>query len=98
MRPTISFRRRRFSRRRGITACFPVRKRKTQRAEQAWLMTVARAAPRTPQWKTKMNTGSRAMLRRAPISTVSIPVRAKPWALIKGFMPTPVRTNTVPAR
>ena len=47
--------------------------------ENAWEITVARAAPRTPMWNPKIKTGSRIMLEIAPINTESIPVFANPW-------------------
>ena len=56
-------------------ACFPVRKRSTHAAERNCEMTVASAAPCTPMFRTKINTGSRAMLTTAPSSTVIIPMR-----------------------
>ena len=51
--------------------------------ENAWEITVARAAPRTPMWNPKIKTGSRIMLEIAPINTESIPVFANPWAVMK---------------
>ena len=60
----------------------PVRKRKVQAAEAAWEMTVAMAAPCTPMSKIKMKTGSRMMFKTAPIRVVTMPMRAKPCALM----------------
>ena len=59
---------------------------------------VARAAPRTPKPSTKMNTGSSTMLVTAPISTLSMAVVAKPWALMKVFRPSASCTKMVPIR
>ena len=60
----------------------PVRKRKVQAAEAAWEMTVAMAAPCTPMSSAKMKMGSRMIFKTAPISVVTMPMRAKPWALM----------------
>ena len=79
-------------------ALFPVRKASTQAADSPWENTVAKAAPRTPMWNTKMRTGSRAMFTAAPSSTVIMPTRPKPWALMKGFIPRLTMTNRVPHR
>ena len=57
---------------------FPQRKDSTQTAETVWLKMVARAAPWTPIWKPKMKIGSRMIFNTAPMSTVFIPVLAKP--------------------
>ena len=70
----------------------------THAADKNWEMIVARAAPRTSMRKPKMNTGSRMMLATAPRSTVCIPIRPKPWELIKAFIPSPIITNTLPSR
>ena len=61
-------------------------------------MMVARAAPRTPMWRTKIKSGSRIRFRTAPMETVSIPVIPNPWALIKLFMPRLIMTKSVPIR
>ena len=79
-------------------AFFPVRNRRTHTAEQAWARMVARAAPSTPMSKTKIKTGSRTMFTMAPRPTVSIPVLAKPWELMKGFRPRLTMTKRVPMR
>ena len=60
----------------------PQRKAITQVQETPWEMTVARAAPFTPMPRAKMKMGSRMMLHMAPMSTVSILVLAKPWAVM----------------
>ena len=70
----------------------------TQAALTAWDRMVARAAPRTPMSKTKMNTGSSTMFRIAPMSTEHIAVMARPWALMKVFRPRASWTKTVPSR
>ena len=74
----------------------PVRKRMIQMAPTAWLSTVAMAAPRTPRPKRKMRMGSSTMLMTAPMTVVSILVLAKPCAVMKGFMPSTMRTQTEP--
>ena len=61
-------------------------------------MIVARAAPCTPNLKEKIKIGSKIILTTAPINTVNIPILAKPWLLIKLFIPKPIKTNTVPNR
>ena len=50
-----------------------------------------------PMFRAKMNRGSRAMFSAAPMITVSMPTRGKPWALMKGFMPKLTSTGTVPS-
>ena len=57
---------------------------------------VASAAPRTPMPSLKIRIGSSTILHTAPISTVSIPSRAKPWAVMNAFMPSVSWTKTVP--
>ncbi len=79
-----------------IFALFPQRKETAHTEETHWEITVAKAAPLTPQWKTKIKRGSRAMLTTAPNRTVSIPVRPKPWALIKLFIPKLDMAKTLP--
>ena len=74
------------------------RKATAHAAETNWERTVASAAPRTPMSKTKMNSGSSRMLSTAPIRTVHIPMRAKPCALMKLFIPSPSMTKTLPHR
>ena len=54
------------------------------------------AAPRTPSPNPKMRMGSRMMLITAPITVVSMLVLAKPWVVMKGFMPITSSTNTEP--
>ena len=83
---------------RRIKAFFPRRKEKAHSADKNWEMMVARAAPCTPMSKTKMKRGSRTMLVTAPMSTVIIPLRPKPWALINWFIPRLTMTNTLPSR
>ena len=43
-----------------------------------------------------MNTGSRMMFSTAPMITVIMPMRGKPWALMNGFMPRLMSTGMVP--
>ena len=54
------------------------------------------AAPCTPSPNPKMRMGSRMMLITAPITVVSMLVLAKPWVVMKGFMPSTSSTNTEP--
>ena len=54
------------------------------------------AAPRTPSPNPKIRMGSRMMLMTAPMTVVSMLVRAKPWVVMKGFMPSTTSTNTEP--
>ena len=88
--------RRRVSRFKRSRVFSPVRKRSTQAQESPWERTVARAAPRTPIPKAKMKSGSKRMLATAPMSTVRIPISAKPWAVMKAFMPRVSWTKRVP--
>ena len=74
----------------------PVRNRRIHTAPTAWLSTVAMAAPRTPMPRPKIRMGSRMMLITAPITVVSILTLAKPWAVMKEFMPMTSSTNTEP--
>ena len=75
---------------------FPRRKEITHTQEMPWDSTVARAAPRTPMSRTKMNSGSSRMLATAPMSTVFMPTWAKPWAVMKALRPRVSSTNRVP--
>jgi len=75
----------------------PVRKRSTQAQETLCEITVASAAPRTPICRPKMNSGSSAMLITAPMSTVHMPMLAKPCAVMKAFMPSVSCTKIVPS-
>ena len=84
--------------RRVNSAFGPVRNRTTHAALTAWLRMVASAAPCTPMWKPKMKMGSRIRLTTAPRATVIMPMRPKPWALTKLFMPRPTITKGVPSR
>ena len=45
-----------------------------------------------------MKMGSSTMFTMAPSPTVIMPVAPKPWDVMKGFMPRPIMTNTVPSR
>ena len=76
--------------------CFPRRKVTTHTQDTAWDSTVARAAPRTPMSRAKMNRGSSRMLHTAPMRTVFMPTWAKPWAVMKAFRPRVSSTNRVP--
>ena len=51
---------------------------------------------RTPQPRPKIRMGSRMMLMTAPMTVVSILIFAKPWVVMKGFMPMTSSTNTEP--
>ena len=77
---------------------FEQRKATTQTADTAWERMVARAAPCTPIPSPKMKMGSRMMLSTAPMRTVTIPVPANPWELMKAFIPRLVCTKRVPSR
>ena len=88
--------RRRLHRRIRIKVFLPSKKDSTHRQDSPWDSTVASAAPCTPMWKPKINSGSSAVLATAPMSTESIPTLAKPCAVIKAFMPRVSCTNTVP--
>ena len=54
----------------------------THTALTIWEMTVAMAAPTTPQFKTNIKIGSRMMFSMAPMAVVIIPILGKPWALM----------------
>ena len=75
---------------------FPQRKERTQMQETACDRIVASAAPLTPRWNAKINSGSRTMFITAPIRTESIPVLAKPCVVINIFMPRVSWTKIVP--
>ena len=75
---------------------FPKRKASTQVQDNACDKIVARAAPRTPIPNTKMKIGSRIIFAAAPIITESMPVFAKPWAVINAFIPSVSCTKIVP--
>ena len=79
---TICARTRRFPFRRRQRVFFPVRNIITHSADTACDSTVASAAPRTPRPSAKMNSGSSAVLRSAPMSTVFMLTVAKPCAVI----------------
>ena len=74
----------------------PVRNFSTHAAEHPWEITVAMAAPRTPISRPKIKMGSSTMFTSAPTVTVTMPILLNPWALIKGFIPRPIITKTVP--
>ena len=97
IRRTRAHRRRRAAGRSRRITRRPVRKHSTHTAEQAWEITVARAAPRTPMPSRKMKMGSSTMFTTAPRATVSMPMPLNPWELMKGFMPRPIMTKTVPS-
>ena len=86
----------RFFRRSRRIVVLPIRKLSTHTQEAAWDRMVASAAPRTPILRAKMKMGSRMILHTAPISTLNIPCLAKPWAVIKAFMPSVSWTKMVP--
>ena len=46
----------------------------TKKQLTAWEITVAKAAPRTPNLSRKMNTGSSSTFRIAPMITVAMPM------------------------
>ena len=74
----------------------PVRNRRIHTALTAWLSTVAMAAPATPRSSAKIRMGSRMILMTAPMTVVSMLILAKPWVVIKGFMPMTTSTKTLP--
>ena len=76
----------------------PRRKDTAQTVEKNWAMMVAKAAPCTPMSSRKMKMGSSTMLVTAPSNTVIMPLRPKPWALMKLFIPRLIITNTLPHR
>ena len=82
--------------RRRRVVFLPNRKASTQAQDMAWEMMVASAAPCTPIPRAKIKMGSRMMLAAAPMSTESMPVWAKPWAVINMFMPSVSCTKMVP--
>ena len=81
-----------------IIVFLPVRKVNVHKAAINCEMTVARAAPRTPMPSKKIKTGSNSRLQTAPMETVSMPVFAKPCALINEFKPRLNITKTEPHR
>ena len=86
-----------FSRSRS-TARWLVRNPSTHAAEQPWAITVAKAAPCTPIPAAKIKMGSSMILMIAPNPTVIIPIFPNPWDVIKGFIPRPIMTSTVPSK
>ena len=88
--------RRRVSRFKRSRVFSPVRKCRTQAQESPWERTVARVAPRTPIPRAKMKRGSKRMLATAPMSTVRMPIWAKPWAVMKLLRPRVIWTKMVP--
>ena len=58
---------------------------------------VAMAAPRTPQWNTKIKIGSSIILLSAPMSTAAMLRDVKPCAVMNRFSPIESMTNTEPA-
>ena len=83
--------------RRGTGIFFRSREQSTKAQEAIWEMTVARAAPATSNFKTKIKMGSSTILSTAPSITVAIPRPEKPWAIKKLFMPVAIRAKKVPA-
>ena len=74
----------------------PRRKLSTHTALTAWLMTVAMAAPCTPIFRPKIRIGSRIILHTAPTTVVIMLNFAKPWVVIKGFIPITIITKMIP--
>ncbi len=95
---TRSHKRVKFSFFRRRIAFLPLKNEKTHKAERNWEMIVARAAPRTPNLKRNMKTGSRMMFTTAPRTTVIMPILPNPWALMKWFIPRLIMTKMVPNR
>ena len=75
-----------------------IKKRNTQMAERNCENMVAKAAPFTPICSRKMKIGSKIILVMAPTKIVIIPMRPKPWELIKLFIPKLIITKTLPNR
>ena len=88
---------RRFCRRMDSVARRLHRNHSTNAQEIICEITVASAAPRTPMERPKMKIGSSTMLHTAPMATVSMPVLAKPCAVMKAFSPIVSCTNSVPS-
>ena len=63
-----------------------------------WAMTLAAAAPCTPQPSTKMNTGSSTMLSTAPDAMATSARLELPCASTKGLRPRYAITKNVPVR
>ena len=83
------FRLRRIDLIRSLRCVFlPHRNSSTHAQDRACEMMVAQAAPATPMLKPKMKMGSSTMLATAPMSTESMPVLAKPCAVMNAFMPS----------
>ena len=78
------------------TVFLPKRNATTQMHETHCEITVASAAPLTPILSPKINIGSSTIFDTAPIITVTMPIFAKPCAVINAFMPRVSWTNTVP--
>ena len=72
------------------------RERSTKAQEAIWESTVARAAPATSRWSTKIKMGSRTILITAPSITVAMPRPEKPWQMRKLFIPVAIRAKKVP--
>ena len=77
---------------------FFVRKNNTKEAERHCEITVAIAAPRTPNPNAKIKNGSSSKLATAPIATENIPMVEYPCALINGFIPMAIIDGSVPIR
>ena len=81
----------------SLSMLFPfIRKCSTHMQDMPCDIMVASAAPETPISNTNMNSGSSTMLATAPMSTVYMPVFAKPCAVMKAFIPSVSCTNMVP--
>ena len=87
-----------FRKNRTFNSAFPVRKKRTKAADNVCDSMVAIAAPRTPNPRTKINSGSSIRFATAPIATESIPTTEYPWALMNGFIPTAIIDGNVPSR
>ena len=74
----------------------PKRNATTQTHETHCDIIVASAAPLTPICSPKINIGSSTIFDTAPIITVTMPIFAKPCAVINAFMPSVSWTKTVP--
>ena len=87
-----------FFKKRTFSSDFLVKKTNTNTADNAWEITVAIAAPCTPNPNTKINSGSSKRFATAPTATDVIPMVEYPCALINGFIPVAIIDGSVPIR
>ena len=75
-----------------------VQPRSSRKKLTIWLKIVASAAPPTPMFSPKMNTGSRPMLITAPAPMPIMPKNALPWKRSWLFSTSEEAMNGVPIR